>query len=69
MIKKEGGCIDERHGTVWVCLQYDDKEKSTFVEIKDTKEGVRLCMNGKTGKGAKAYYDKLNNYFFGYEQV
>lgn len=65
MIWKEGGCIDEQHGSVWVRLTYNDKKQDTIVEIRDRKDGKRLALNGLTGPGAKRYYDRLNLYFFG----
>ncbi len=64
MIQREGGSVDERHGSVWVVLKHDAGKKRTVIEIKDKKDGKILARNGQTGPRAKAYYDKLNKYFF-----
>ena len=67
MIKKEGGCIDERHGSVWVVLTHDPAKCQTSVKVKKEKDGQTVAVNGITGPRAKMYYDKLNQYFFGNE--
>ena len=67
MITKQGGCIDARHRTVWVRLEYDSKREKTTVEIHTRKGGKRLATNGIIGQHAKTYYDKLNTYFFRHE--
>ena len=45
-------------------LKHDAGKKRIVIEIKDKKGGKTLARGGKTGPGAKAYYDKLNKYFF-----
>lgn len=67
MITREGGCIDERRGIVWVVLKYDSEKRRATIEIKDKKDGTTLTRNGEIGSRAKEYYDKLNYYFFGHE--
>lgn len=56
--------MDERHGSVWVVLKHDPGKQRTTVEVKDKKRGTVLTRNGQAGPRAKAYYDKLNKYFF-----
>lgn len=65
MIYREGGCLDERHGSVWVRIEYDGQKNDTAVRIYDRKGGRTLAENGRSGPYAKDYYDRLNNYFFG----
>lgn len=65
MIWREGGCIDERYGSVWIRLKHDGRKQDTVVEIWERKGGRRIAMNGFSGPGAKGYYDRLNLYFFG----
>lgn len=67
MMYREGGCMDERHGPVWVVLKHDPGKQQTTVEIKDKKDGTVLTRNGMVGRRAKGHYDKLDKYFFGNE--
>lgn len=68
MIYKEGGCIDVRHGGVWVRIEYDGEQDQALVVIKDRQGGRRLAVNGCSGPMAKRFYDRLNVYFFGYDR-
>lgn len=65
MIYKEGGCIDAQHGTIWVCLEYFDRQQKTKVCIRDKRGGRRLLTAGLNGHEAKRVYDNLSIYFFG----
>ncbi len=67
MIYREGGCLDELHGFIWVRLEYDGYRNEGRVCIRNRKGGRLLARCGCMGPLAKRFYDRLNVYFFGYE--
>lgn len=64
-MKQVSGLVLDMDGAIWVELTYDPIAHKTRVVIRSEAGGEALASTGYIGKGAEAYFNRMNKYFFG----
>ena len=64
-MKQVSGLVLDMDGAIWVELTYDPIANKTRVVIRSEAGGEALASTGYIGKGAEAYFNRMNQYFFG----
>lgn len=65
---RQGGTIDDTHGSIWVILTYDSEKQSATLEIRSMpreQRGKLYGLAGVSGPGAERYFKSTNEYYFG----
>lgn len=65
---RQGGTIDDTHGSIWVILTYDSEKQRATLEIRSMppgQRGKRYGLAGVSGPGAESYFRKTDEYYFG----
>ena len=64
-MKQISGLVIYMDGAIWVELTYDSSAHKTRIVIRSAPDGEALASTSYIGKGAEAYFNRMNQYFFG----